>query len=401
MNIPSYIKKVIDVLHNNKYECYLVGGCVRDSLMGKTPQDYDLTTNALPDEIIDCFKDMRIIETGLKHGTVTVVSDGENVEITTYRIDGEYIDNRRPESVCFTGLIAEDLSRRDFTVNAIAYSPYDGYVDLFNGMSDINNKVIRSVGDPDKRFNEDGLRIMRALRFSSVLSFDIDKDTVTSIHKNKHLLKNISRERIYSEFKKMLCGDNASRILCDYFDVLCVVFSDLDLYEKHFFDNVFHILNSEKDFIVRIAILFNNFELNFVKSLIRSLKPDKKTYNNIIALCEYVSNDISNDEISIKRMMNRFNHELILKIVSVKKVLKADFDEITFLSVYNTLLNQGVCVSIKQLDINGSDLKECGVSNGPDIGHILCILLDAVIEGRCNNKKTDLMEYLKIKQYIH
>ena len=241
---------------------------------------------------------------------------------------------------------------------------------------------------------------MRALRFSSVLDFDIDKDTVTSIHSNRHLLHNISRERIYSEFRKMLCGNNAYKIFSDYFDVLCEIFSNLNLYETQFKKNISVIPDTIADFTIRAVILFNNIEIEFVKSLIKSLKSDKKTYNDIISLCEYVVRDIPVNDISVKRIMNRFNHELIIKFAAIKKALDPDFDDAAFLDIYNNLLKKDVCVSIKQLDIDGCDLKENGIDNGPMIGDILNFLLDAVIEERCNNTKNELIKYLKSYEFI-
>ena len=174
MRLPENILKAINILSGGGFEAFVVGGCVRDMIMGKVPDDYDITTNALPGQTVECFKDYKVIETGIKHGTVTVVIDGENIEITTYRVDGEYLDNRRPENVRFTGSLEEDLKRRDFTMNAIAYSPDKGIIDPLGGEQDIKNGLIRCVGDPDKRFNEDGLRILRALRFSSQTGFLID-----------------------------------------------------------------------------------------------------------------------------------------------------------------------------------------------------------------------------------
>ena len=185
INIPNYCKKIISTLKQNGFEGYLVGGCVRDSIMDITPNDYDITTSATPDEMLRIFSSFRVIETGLKHGTITVVIEGNNVEITTYRIDGEYDDNRHPKEVSFTRNLSEDLKRRDFTVNALAFNEEQGLVDLFGGKDDLDNKLIRCVGNPDKRFNEDGLRVLRALRFASVLGFEIEENTAKSILKNK------------------------------------------------------------------------------------------------------------------------------------------------------------------------------------------------------------------------
>ena len=221
-NIPDHIIPVLDSLEGAGYEAYLVGGCVRDRARGKEPNDYDVTTNAKPHEMQEVFRNYRVIETGLKHGTLTVVSDGECVEVTTYRIDGEYADNRHPTSVSFTDDVTLDLSRRDFTVNAMAYSRALGLCDPFGGMDDLKRRMIVCVGSPTERFSEDGLRILRALRFASVLEFAIDIDTANAIHDMKELLRGISKERIYTELRKLLSGGHASEIMREYSDVLSV-----------------------------------------------------------------------------------------------------------------------------------------------------------------------------------
>ena len=277
MNIPLHIRNVLEILYKNGYEGYLVGGCVRDALMGIEPHDFDLTTNATPDEMLKVFKGMRIIETGLKHGTVTVVSEGENVEITTYRIDGTYLDNRRPESVSFTRNLKEDLSRRDFTVNALAYNHKDGIVDMFDSQTDLKEKIIRCVGDPDKRFSEDGLRIMRALRFSSCLSFEIHADTANSVHKNKHLLSNISSERIYAELKKLVSGKNADSVLTEYSDVFFTIFPSVANNKTLFEKNALKLPLVNNDYKQRFASLLWGYDEKEVNQFMKSLKPDNES----------------------------------------------------------------------------------------------------------------------------
>ncbi|MBR5773515.1 MAG: HDIG domain-containing protein, partial [Clostridia bacterium] len=267
--LPACIQYVISTLNDNGYESFIVGGCVRDYLMGKTPHDYDVTTSATPEQVKTCFNNNKVIETGIKHGTVTVLVDGESVEITTYRIDGEYKDNRHPELVTFSKTIDEDLRRRDFTVNAIAYNPEKGFVDLFNGIQDIKNGVISCVGNPDERFNEDGLRILRALRFTSVLDFEISKETSDSIHRNKMLILNVSPERIWTEFKKLLCGKNVRRVLLEYSDVIGVFIPEiLDSvgFEQnnpyHCYDVLTHtahaVENAPDDVVIRLAAFFHD-----------------------------------------------------------------------------------------------------------------------------------------------
>ena len=205
-NLPEFVKKALIRTNEAGEEAFIVGGCVRDILMGKTPHDWDITTSAKPEKTKEIFSSFKTVDTGLKHGTVLVLIDGEPLEITTYRIDGEYTDCRHPDSVSFTSDIENDLSRRDFTVNAMAYNDEKGLVDLFGGEDDIRNKIIRCVGDADKRFNEDALRIMRALRFSSTLGFTIESETKKAILKNRELLNNVAKERISTELLKLLCG---------------------------------------------------------------------------------------------------------------------------------------------------------------------------------------------------
>ena len=227
IKIPPQVNRAIEILQNNGHSAYVVGGAVRDMLMGKTAHDWDITTSALPEETLESFSEFRTIETGLKHGTVTVIVDGMSLEITTFRIEGGYSDNRHPDKVDFTDRVEDDLSRRDFTVNSIAYSPQKGFADPFDGQTDIEKKIIRCVGNPDKRFGEDALRILRALRFSAVLGFEIEKDTAESIRRNYKLLSNISVERIFVEISKLLCGKDAGKILREFEDVIFFILPEI------------------------------------------------------------------------------------------------------------------------------------------------------------------------------
>lgn len=228
MFLPDYVKKVTDIINGAGEKAFPVGGCVRDSIMGKTPDDYDIAVSCPPQKTEALLHDFRVIETGIKHGTVTVVSDGHNLELTTFRVDGVYRDNRRPESVIFTDDITADLSRRDFTVNAIAYSETDGYIDPFGGEKDIADGIIRCVGEPDRRFNEDALRIVRGMRFASKLGFSVEEKTAASMIKNRALLNNIAGERIFAEFKKLLVGKNAAEILIRFKDIVPTLFPEAE-----------------------------------------------------------------------------------------------------------------------------------------------------------------------------
>ena len=211
MVLPENISRALDMLESAGHEAWVVGGCVRDSLMGIIPHDYDITTSALPAETEQVFAGYRLIETGLKHGTVTVLADGSPIEITTYRVDGEYRDSRRPERVTFTRNIRDDVSRRDFTMNGIAYNPKQGYFDEFGGAEDIKAGVIRCIGKPEKRFREDALRILRGLRFSASLGFEIEENTARAMHDTRELLNKISAERVFSELCGLLTGRNSHR----------------------------------------------------------------------------------------------------------------------------------------------------------------------------------------------
>ena len=222
ITLPIPVARALSVLEACGYEGFIVGGCVRDCLLGRTPNDWDITTNATPEQMKFCFADFRVIETGIRHGTLTVIVDGMQLEITTYRNDGEYLDNRHPVQVTFSEKIEDDLSRRDFTVNAMAYHPARGMVDLFGGREDLQTQTIRAVGDAKTRFEEDGLRILRAIRFASVLDFEIESDTAKAVHDCKHLLSGIAAERIREEFCKLICGFGAVRILREYIDVVSV-----------------------------------------------------------------------------------------------------------------------------------------------------------------------------------
>ena len=222
--LPEYVTKILEMLHNAGYEAYIVGGSVRDLVIGNTPDDYDITTSALPEQTSALFsEDYRVIETGIKHGTVTVMSLGNTIEITTYRKDGKYSDCRRPESVTFTPSLEEDLKRRDFTVNALAYDGKTKLTDCFGGLYDINNKIIRCIGNPDERFSEDALRILRMLRFSTKLNFDIDENTALSAAHLRHLLDNISAERIFVEISKLYSSNYPERVTSVLNSYKCII----------------------------------------------------------------------------------------------------------------------------------------------------------------------------------
>lgn len=402
MIIPGYISVILERLRQCGFECYLVGGCVRDAMMGIAPHDFDLTTDATPDEMLDVFADYRIIETGLKHGTVTVVSDGENVEITTYRIDGEYIDNRRPEDVTFTRSLNEDLSRRDFTVNAFAYSPYSGLVDIFGGRDDLKNRLIRCVGEADKRFGEDGLRILRALRFSSCLNFGIHRDTALSIHRNKHLLQNISAERIYTELRKLVCGEGASSVIREYMDVFETVFPMVSECKDVIYYNACRLGDLPFDYITRFAALLYGVDTGIVREFMNSLKPDNYSRDSVVTICMLALDELPAQKVYIRKLMNKYDNELIYAAARIKNVFSKEFDFDAFISMLDNQIAHNPCVRIKQLAVDGSALMAKGFPKGPVIGKMLSAILDAVIEDKCENNVDSIMKYVDdIKEDIN
>lgn len=432
-DLPKHITAVLDRLRCAGFEAYVVGGCVRDMLLGVSAHDFDITTNALPNEVIEVFSDLPVIETGLKHGTVTVVSEKENIEITTYRIDGEYKDNRRPSDVTFTKNIENDLSRRDFTINAIAYNPIDGLVDLYGGENDLVKKKISCVGEPDRRFSEDGLRILRALRFSSALGFEIDEETSHSIHKNSVLLKNISAERIFSEFQKLLCGKDAARICEQYSDVLCRFIPELEpcigfpqRNKYHLYDVYMHTLKaleaSDSNRIVRLAVFFHDigkpeafdgehFHSHpkigsiMAENILRRLRADNETIRVVSQLVLFHDRNLAPTERSVKRLLRLMSFEdarLLLKVMRADIcahtdiVIDAELPKIPLIEeMIDRIEEQKDCVSLKSLALSGRELIELGMSPGRKMGETLDRLLDAVIDGEVANERAALTELAK------
>ncbi|MBE6795596.1 MAG: HD domain-containing protein [Ruminococcaceae bacterium] len=433
-NLPKNVKLILDRLENAGFEAYCVGGCVRDTLMGLSPEDWDITTSALPEETRAIFSDFKTIDTGLKHGTLTVVIDKMPFEITTFRIDGDYDDNRHPKSINFTDKIANDLSRRDFTVNALAFNPATGIVDLFGGTTDIYNGIIKAVGDAHKRFNEDGLRIMRALRFASVLGFEIEKETSFAIHTNKELLKNISAERIAVELTKLLCGKNAFRILMDYADVFAVIIPEIkpaisfkQYGKKHAYDVWEHICHTvdtiPQDRILRLTMFLHDLgkvpthKLNdkgdstfknhaavggeMAKEILTRLKFDKKTINRVSFLVGYHDFEPPETKTELKKHLKTKTPEDIRTLLVIKKsdrgALSESYRDISketeqCLQWLREIEENNECCKISQLSVTGDDLLKKGYS-GSDIGKALNDLLNAVIEGKVENTKTSLLTY--------
>lgn len=409
--IPAPVLFALDRLHAAGCHAYVVGGCVRDFLMGRTPGDYDVTTSAKPEQTLAVFADCRVVETGLQHGTVTLVRDGMNIEITTYRVDGVYLDGRHPENVTFTDDLAEDLCRRDFTVNAMAYSPDSGVIDYHEGLRDMENRVISCVGSAEKRFSEDGLRILRALRFSSVLDFTPDSECADGVRKLAPLLDRISRERIYVELTKLLGGPAAPRILREYPDIIARILPGLEEMSaektaerierlRHFLAE--HSIKPDKKDAdaLHYALLFADTDTKLCRRLMQSLKPSRDELNAAETVQKYGNAaDTFTDKplvYAVKLLMKAGGDDFPEKVALHKYAVGA-IDEETACAVIRTaeeLAENGSCVRLAQMKIGGSDLMPLGFA-GPKIGLVLNTLLDRILREELENDREVLLRAAK------
>ena len=435
MKLSNEVKFVINKLEQAGYEAYLVGGAVRDFLLHHENNDIDITTNAKPEEIKNVFKDYHLIETGLKHGTVTLIYNHQPIEITTYRIDGDYIDNRHPNLVKFTNSLREDLLRRDFTINAMAYNKK--LIDYFGGKEDLKNKLIRAVGDPNQRMKEDALRILRGLRFASILNFQIEEQTIIAMRENKQLLLNISNERIQNELNEILLGDNVKEVLLRFSDIFSVVIPELNKiigfnqYNKyHIYDvythSVYALSSSTKDLIVRLTLLFHDigkpsvFTMDesgnghfyqhalesekITRNILNRLKYDNDTKNQVITLIKYHDVVLNDDIKTVKRWLNRLGEDLFKKLIEVQ--IGDNFgqnpeyrDRQIRLNKIKELIDKVVaennCFSLKQLAVNGFDMIKLGYI-GSQIKEALNFALDSVINEKIENDKDKILSYIKV-----
>lgn len=423
---------VLDKLTASSYQAYLVGGCVRDCLMGAAAKDTDITTSALPEEVKSVFSEDRIIETGIKHGTLTVIAKGKPVEITTFRTEGAYSDKRHPDKVNFTADVKDDLSRRDFTMNAIAYNPQEGFIDLFGGINDIKNKTIRCVGYPRNRFEEDALRILRAVRFSSVLGFEIEQRTKRALFDCKEELTHISKERLASELSLTVCGDNIKNVIIEYAPILGTFieqFSNMINFSRHNphhkYDLLTHVANmtSELPPVLHLRLTgllhdigkpacFSRGEngighfygheklgAEMADDILRDLKFDNATRNKVVTLIRYHMYPLTNDEKIIKKLLSKIGEEMFFELIQIKKAdvsahvqahlpNKAFFDEIAFHAA--SIISSKECFCLKTLAINGKDVEKLGFE-GKNIGKVLDMLLDKVIKSEIENDYEMLM----------
>ena len=397
IDLPKNVENIIGSLEEHGFEGFAVGGCVRDSLLKKTPKDWDITTDALPVDMKKIFK--KTFDTGIAHGTVTVLMDGVGYELTTYRIDGNYSDGRHPDSVSFSKNLSEDLCRRDFTINAMAYSNKKGIVDLFDGRKDLQNGIIRAVGDAKKRFDEDALRMLRAVRFASQLGFKIDDDTFEAIKEKAKLLSNVSKERIFVELNKSLCGDFAQNIKMVYtsglYRYIGKEFAKLDKSIYDFYPRKF----PNKKHMYWAAFLENIENVEAVKKILFELKSDNATRNNTYLLVKELKNPLPSSDEDIRWSLHRIGADLFCDYIEILKSDKKNVDILdkidTIENRYSLILKENHAYEISMLDITGKDLMDIGISKGPKIGEVLEFLLKKVIENPLNNEKSSLLRLVK------
>lgn len=441
IHIPTGARKIIARLEQHGYEAYIVGGCVRDSLMGKRPSDWDICTSARAEEMMALFEDKRVIPTGIQHGTLTILAEDGAYEVTTFRIDGEYLDHRHPKSVAFTRELAEDLSRRDFTINAMAWHPERGLIDLFGGVEDLHDRLVRAVGDPVQRFNEDGLRMLRMVRFATVLDFDYDPATYDAVRKQGHLLQYISKERIQVELNKILLAAHPARGLEDLYTLgmypyiipmMCHTVGFAQRGGHHFLDVFEHSLLAvgviAPELVLRLTMLLHDIGKPFVwdsseslsydrfddhaavsaklaGKILRDLKYDNATRKDVVELIAHHNDILLPDPVNVRRALARLGEVQTRRLVQVKvadliahdlagereKIL-ALFAEIS--DVIDEVVARGDCTSVKALAIGGQDMMALGLS-GRAIGQMLNAALELVLEKPEMNTRETLLNWVR------
>ena len=416
--IPHEASKTIKTLENAGHEAYIVGGSVRDMLLGEVPKDFDITTSALPEEIKGLFP--RTVDIGIKHGTVAVIVKGGKIEVTTYRIDGEYENHRRPKHVDFTSDIKEDLSRRDFTINAIAYNPAGGFIDPFCGIKDIQKKIVRCVGSATKRFGEDALRMVRAVRFAATLGFEVDGEIKSAIKENKEKLNAVSAERVSEELVKLVMGKypEALRIMEETgFFPYVLRGGEVTLKSERFYPVWDHIESehmytreqninsmdalvkrlktSPADLHARLAVLFDCICKNYT-DVLDNLKFDNRSKKIASIYMTYMHIPIVCDKYEIKKILQRVPTELFDNLLAVKNILGTGEPFETIRRLKNEIIHAGECYKIKHLAINGDDLTKNGVKPGPEMGDLLEKLLDAVMKKPELNERERLLSMVGV-----
>lgn len=435
--LSKKVTLAMEKLEDAGFEAYLVGGSLRDILMGREVHDFDITSSAKPEEVMEVFSDFKVIPTGLKHGTVTVLVEDEPLEITTFRSESGYSDGRHPDSVSFAKSVEDDLGRRDFTMNAMACRINGELFDLFGGQKDIADKLVRTVGNAKERFSEDGLRILRAIRFAAVLGFEVETDTKDAIHQMGYMIEKVSEERIVSEFNKIMLSEKPSTYLREYKDIICIFIPELEACigfdqknQHHVYDVFEHTLrvvdNMPPKLSLRLAALFHDISKPFcfeigsdgeghfyghaskssemAENILRRLKYDNVTITDVCQLVKYHDHQIENSDKIIKRMLRRLGEKGFFDLLDLKRADNLGqseefrYRQDILQELENSarrILDEKACFSIKDMAINGSDLIKLGMVQGPEIGEVLEMLLDRVISGEIKNDRQELIACLK------
>ena len=433
IQLPEKVKVMIQTLEAAGYEAYAVGGCVRDSVLGRVPADWDITTSALPEQVKELFH--RTIDTGIEHGTVTVMMDKEGFEVTTYRVDGEYRDHRHPEQVNFTGELKEDLRRRDFTINAMAYNDRCGMVDAFGGIEDLKHGVIRCVGVARERFEEDALRILRAVRFAAQLGFEIEKETADAARTLAGNLKDISAERIQTELVKLLVSPHPEMLRTAYeLGITRVVLPEFDVmmetpqhHPHHMYSVGEHTLKAleftDPEKVLRLSVLFHDFGKPQTRTtadgvdhfhghakisaqetvrIMRRLKFDNATMDQVKRIVLYHDVRPQPDERQIRRLLHRAGEDIfpgLFQVMGADILAQSEYRKIEKLvnlervhQVYDEILKRKDCISLKNLQVTGKDLIAAGMEPGKKIGEILNQMLEDVLETPEHNEREYLLK---------
>lgn len=444
IRMPDKVGEIINMLNQNGYEAFAVGGCVRDSILGKTPQDWDITTSAKPFEVKRIFK--RTIDTGIEHGTVTVMLGKDGFEVTTYRVDGEYEDNRHPKQVAFTASLKEDLARRDFTINAMAYNPFSGIVDEFNGLEDLKHGIIRCVGTASERFDEDALRILRAIRFSAQLGFEIEEETRAAMKMKAGHLENISAERIQAELVKLLISDHPDRIQEAYrLGITKVILPEYDAMvgvaqntPNHIYTVDKHTLIALKSIeaspVLRLTMLMHDMgkpevkktledgrdifyrhpevSARMARTILKRLKFDNDTLDKVVRLVKWHGLKYNAEAVDVRKALNRVGRDIFedfIKVQTADVLAKSPAvieRKLNLLKekerLYRQIIEENQCFEIKSLAVNGRDLIAAGIEAGPLLGAVLERLTEEVIEDQSLNTKEKLIALaLEVKDDKH
>ena len=399
IDVPRSVKLIIKILEENGFEAYAVGGCVRDAVIGRVPHDWDITTSAMPEDVKRIFN--KTIDTGIAHGTVTVMIEKVGYEVTTYRIDGEYEDGRHPKKVEFTGNLIEDLKRRDFTINAMAYNDRCGVVDEFDGIGDLNRGMIKCVGNPVDRFNEDALRILRAVRFAAVLDFEVEDQTRRAINELAENLNKISKERIQAELEKLLMSNHPEKIKLAYdLGITKVIFDEIDrVAGKGDLERLCKLLKDmPKEHYIRWSAVLSHTDKDRAKEILKGFKFDNKTIDVVSRIVEASKRVLPDTRGGVRKDIYEIGEDIYSKYLEFMKVFAGDrLENVLYCEKeYTDIIEKNECISMKGLAINGRDLVELGLDRGAVIGEELKRLLYIVLEDQSYNEKEKLIEQLHI-----